>query len=39
MPLFIYGLFNDADSDFFYIMLNGRVVAELERVWKEVAAA
>jgi hypothetical protein len=37
--LFIYGLFNDAVWNSHYTVLNGRVIHELERIWKDAVVA
>jgi hypothetical protein len=37
--LFIYGLFNGTASSSGYIVSNGRIISELERIWEEVVLA
>jgi hypothetical protein len=37
--MFVYGLFNNADSSLEYITLKDRIINELERMWKEVRMA
>jgi hypothetical protein len=36
---FIYGLYNNPVSHSDYMMLNDRVINEVERMWKEVVMA
>jgi hypothetical protein len=33
---FVYSLSHDAIKNFEYIVLDGRMITELERIWKEV---